>query len=103
MIFVKLTKTFNVTGVESVDELDQHTDAVMDELLALECDDVTDADISAELVRGVVEVSIVAGADNFDAALERADACIRSAIHAAGGHTPVWSPILVQAGELATT
>jgi hypothetical protein len=87
MIAVRLTKSFTVTGN---DDLDAHTDAVMDELLALEGEDVTDADVSANLEDRTVEISIVAHADDFDTALSCADGVIRTAIHATGAHTPEW-------------
>lgn len=88
MIAVKLTKSFTVTGN---DDLDALTDAVMDELLTLESDSITDADVSADLKERTVEISIVATADDFDAALACADSVVRSAIHATGAHTPEWN------------
>lgn len=93
MLFVRLTKTFQVTGFDAVEDLDRHTDRVMDELLKLESATITDADLSAMLSTGIVELSITVAAGDFDEAVECADSCIRAAIHSAGGHTPGWEPI----------
>lgn len=93
MFFVKLTKTFKVSGSSSQEQFDHHTDHVMDELVALENDHISDADVSVNLRDRIVEISLVAGAEDFDAAAQLADSCIRSAIHAAGGGTPDWSAI----------
>jgi len=100
MLFVKLTKTFKVEGHRDTEHLDAHTDRVMEELLALESDTVTDADVSAELANGIVEVSIVVSGEDFDTAAQLADVCIRTAIHAAGGSTPDWKTIDFRAQEL---
>lgn len=100
MLFVKLTRTFQVNGHADVDELDQHTDEVMEQLLLLESDTITDSDVSATLTTGEVSVSIAAAAETYDEALECADACIRSAIHAAGGHTPNWVTVATRSRQL---
>lgn len=100
MLFVKLTRTFQVTGHVDADELDQHTDLVMEELLKLESETITDADVSAELTNGIVSVSLTASADDYDSAAAIADSCIRSAIHAAGGHTPEWVTIATRSRQL---
>lgn len=101
MLFVKVTRTFQVSGHESVAELDEHTDLVMEELLKLESDVISDSDVSAELANGVVSVSIAASADDYDAACAIADSCIRAAIHAAGGSTPEWVTIAMRSRQLA--
>jgi len=93
---VRLTRRFHVLGGE---DLDGHTDQVMDELLALESDVISDADVSVALTDGIVEISIVASGEDFDAALDLADATIRTAIHAADGHTPQWTAVAVAAEE----
>lgn len=84
---VKLTKRFSVRGAV---DLDEHTDAVMDELMSLESDTLFDADVSAELATSTVEISVVAKSESFDEAASLADSAIRSAIHATGAHTPEW-------------
>lgn len=99
MLFVKLTKTFKV-HTDGGTDLDLHTDSVMDELLALESDFIRDADVSAALVEGLVSISIVAGAGDFDGAVRLADSTIRAAIHAAGGSTPDWKTVETRAQEL---
>lgn len=89
---VMLTREFQV----QCEDLEAHLDLVMEELLALESVDLVNSDISASLETGAVEVSIVAisrlddDSEAFLAAIEAADAAIRTAIHAAEGHTPGW-------------
>lgn len=90
MIAVKLTRGFSVSGEP---DLDAHTDSVMDELVALEDEYIRDADVSVSFEAGEVEISIVAIAEDFDTAAAKADSTIRTAIHAAGGHTPHWSGV----------
>lgn len=94
MIAVKLTRGFYVHGC---DDLDAHTDRVMDELLALESATVADADVTAVLADEIVEISVTAYANDFDGAIELADGTIRAAIHAADGHTPEWTPVTMAA------
>lgn len=90
MFTVRLSMTFLVTGVV---DLDAHTDAVMDQLLAIESvnDNLMDSDLDAVLSKNLVTVSLVAIASSFDQAEMDANSAIRSAIHAAGGSTPEWS------------
>lgn len=90
MMYVKLLKGFIVSGGA---DLDDHTDAVMDELLKLENENICDSDVSADLEEHTVEISIVASAETFDEAASLADATIRTAIHAAGGSTPKWKSV----------
>ena len=90
MIHVRLLKSFLVSGGS---DLDSHTDAVMDELIKLEGRNIMDADLSADLDRHIVELSVIASAESFDEAVSCADAAIRTAIHAAGGSTPKWGRV----------
>lgn len=91
MIEVKLNRAFVVTGAA---DLDAHTDSVMEHLIALEDDALTDSDVAVDFSKNVVDVAVIARAQTFDVALENADSAIRTAIHAAGGSTPDWkSPI----------
>jgi hypothetical protein len=46
--------------------------------------------MSASLTDGLVEISVVGEAEDFDEALKLADSTIRAAIHAAGGNTHTW-------------
>ncbi|MGV1034326.1 MAG: hypothetical protein ACOYBP_03780 [Microbacteriaceae bacterium] len=87
MVTAKVSRAFAVTGA---DDLDAHTDAVMEELLVLEDGALTDSDVSSELSSQMVVISMTATAADFDGAIALADAAIRTAIHAAGGHTPDW-------------
>jgi hypothetical protein len=88
---VKLTRGFSVSNEP---DLDAHTDSVMDELVALEDECIRDADISVNFESREVEISIVVIGDDFDEAAAKADATIRTAIHAAGGHTPEWRDVM---------
>lgn len=103
---VRLTLTFNVTSNLDPEGLDAHTDLVMEELLKLESDRVTDSDVSASLADARVEVTVVAEAGSFEEAESLASSTIRTAIHAAGGSTPRWkTPVFdptASAAELVT-
>lgn len=99
MIAVQLTRAFQVHGDG---DFEQHTDELMDELLKLESDTIRDVDVAGSLTERCVEISVYAIGEDFDAATELADAAIRTAIHAANGHTPDWVAIrkLVDMAEL---
>lgn len=95
----RLTRIFTVELDDTVTDdfdmhVDQYTDAVVEELLALESDSLMDADVSSWLTFTVgtfqVEISITAIAEDFDAAIEKADSAIRTAISAAGDRNPDW-------------
>jgi hypothetical protein len=91
MKHVRLTMTFTVTGNFDAEGLDVHTDLVMDELMKLESDIITDSDITASLADAIVSVTTVAAAESFEEATDIAQSTIRTAIHAAGGSTPQWA------------
>lgn len=91
MVEVRLTRTFLVQGSG---DLDAATDAVMEEMVKLESEDLCDSNLSANLADNIVELEMVGRAQTFDVAVERADSAIRTAIHAAGGATPNWSPAM---------
>ena len=94
MQVVKLNKTFTVTAdAGSQLDLDAHTDLVMEALMDLENETVFDSDVSVNISTNTVWISIAASGDTFEEASACADACIRTAIHAAGGHTPSWGQV----------
>lgn len=82
--------------------LEDHLDEVMNQLVALEEGDgrVADADISARLLDGDVEISVVVQAGNTTEANEIGMGVIRCAVHAAGGHTPGWENATAATWEL---
>lgn len=96
MIAVQVTRRFYVEGA---DDFDAHTTAVMDELISLEDEFTSDSDVFAELSTQTVTISIIVRGDDFDALVEAGDAAIRTAIHAAGGHTPNWERAVFQTQE----
>lgn len=85
---MRVTVTFEgyITGGPAED-LAEHLDAVMEELVDLGVDDPA---VGARLGAGEVEISISLDADSLDAAQAEGNATIRTAIHAAGGATPGW-------------
>lgn len=103
MLNVMLTRTFNVTMIE---DLESHLDQVMDAMLALENESLVDSDLSATLATGEVTLSIIGRSSEEDEslafveAITLADSALRSAIHAAGGHTPEWVPVSRHAESL---
>jgi len=98
-IAVKLTMSFLVH--DCVD-LDAHTDTVMEELIALESESVTDSDLAATLSTGEVTISVVARADNFETAAAIADSTIRTAIHASHGSTREWQTVASESRPLVS-
>lgn len=101
---VLLTRTFQVASAD----LELNLDAVMESLIELEGERLSDSDGSAVLSEGLVEVWIVAYSgvpDESEAlgdAVAHADAAIRTAIHKAGGHTPHWQIMSLNVEELET-
>jgi|SRR6218665_1054378 len=87
MIYVQLSKGF---ATEGTGDFEAHCDLVMEELLRLETVEISDVELSAELATKIVTITVVAMADTFENAITKADGVIRTAIHAAGGHTPEW-------------
>lgn len=80
---VKVTEVFRVGRVSDLDHL---TDAVLTHLMSLEDGSLFDADVSAELATGLVEVSVLSVAQEFDLAVERGSAAIHEAMLEAGGY-----------------
>jgi hypothetical protein len=79
-----------VVSADAGEDVDAHTDRVMEALLALEDDNLTDSAVGVDLGTGLVEVEVTARGETFEDAVATADAAIRTAIHAAGGSTPNW-------------
>jgi hypothetical protein len=68
--------------------LEAHLDDVMVELMALK--DAIDPSVSVTFSSGEVEISLTVKARSEKKAVEKADALIRTAVHAAGGFTGNW-------------
>lgn len=104
MLSVRVSREFFVVGATNLDE---HTDAVIEELLTLEDESLSDSDVTVELANSRVTVSVSAHAATFDEAVARGDVAIRTAIHASGGHTPEWEnthfEVLRSEAELLTS
>ena len=79
---------FVARGYENEDQLEEHTECILDELMEL--DDVIDPDLTVRLSTGDLIFSVGVEADNEPRALSTALARIRAAIHAADGCTPGW-------------
>jgi hypothetical protein len=92
MIAIRLVRAFVVTDCA---DLDDHTDRVMEALLALESSNrhLFDSDVSAALTTGVVEIGVSGAGADWDEAVSMADSAIRSVIHECGGDTSEWVPI----------
>lgn len=90
MVSVAMRREFDVTS-PTRDGLDEHTDVVMEQLLALEGADLEDSAVGVNLATGRVEIEVVAHGPNFEAAIDVGSSAIRTAIHAAGGSTPDWT------------
>ena len=73
--------------------LEAEVDLIMENLVGLvdtECG-IKDPAISLDEANNLVTIDVTVEAVDFEAAVELASSCIRSAIHAAGGHTPDWN------------
>lgn len=68
--------------------------AIMDELVSLAATGcgISDPAVSLDAASNVMSVELTAVGESFDAAVELADSCARTAIHAAGVATPRWEP-----------
>ncbi|MEX2587999.1 MAG: hypothetical protein WD602_08415 [Actinomycetota bacterium] len=69
------------------EELDVIVELIMDELVDL---DAADAYVDAEGKSARLEIGVAASADEYHEAIAMANSAVRTAIHAAGGHTPDW-------------
>ena len=78
---VKVTEIFRASDVSSLDNV---TDAILDELISLQTEELFDVDLSAELATGLVEVSVVSVGSDFGQAVSRASLAIHRAIEATG-------------------
>lgn len=78
---VKVTEVFHASNLSVLDNV---TDAILDELINLQTEDLFDADLSAELATGLVEVSVVSVGSDFGEAVSRASLAIHRAIEATG-------------------
>jgi len=90
---VGLSRSFTVIlGDTTPEEFDAETDRIMDALLDLEGDVISNSAVGVNLKDCVVDIDVLAIGETFDDAVAAADAAIRAAIHAAGGGTPGWEP-----------
>mgnify|MGYP001553650410 FL=1 len=90
-MLISVSKTFLVTGEFTSDELDAHTDLLADCLLDLEDAVLLDSTVSASIEAHLVMIRITIEAESIEDGAMRADVAMRTAIHAAHGHTPKWS------------
>jgi hypothetical protein len=74
------------------DDFEEHIDALMQALLALESTDeaVADAEVAASLATGSADVQMTVEAPSPAEAAVKAQATLRSALHAIGDLTPGW-------------
>jgi hypothetical protein len=74
------------------DSCEQRLDPLMEAFLDLEVVDaaITDPDLAADLGTGCVDVQMIVEADDPAAAMVKALATLRAAIHAIGDATPGW-------------
>ena len=84
MVAVKITQLFVASDTR---ELDQLTDALLDHLAGCENGTLFDADVSAALASGLVEVSVLATCSDFDEAVSHGSDSIDRAVRAAGAST----------------
>lgn len=76
-----------VTDQDRRTAIESHLDNVMDELMTLAAEDPT---IDVNVETGHVSLAVVVEARNPIGATAQASGLFRTAIHAAGGHTPDW-------------
>jgi hypothetical protein len=74
------------------DSCEQRTDPLMEAFLDLEAADhaITDPDLAADLSTGCVDIPMIIDAADPAAAMVKALATLRAAIHAIGDATPGW-------------
>lgn len=94
-VVVELHHIFTVNNLDP-DKFEAEGSALMDALLDLEkAGACSDSAVSIDIGRRRIEIEVVGVGDNFEEAAERADSCIRTAIHAVGGATPTWEPVTI--------
>lgn len=81
MVAVKLNQLFVARDTRGLDVV---TDTVLDYLSGCEDGTLFDADVSAALASGFVEISVVATGSDFDEAVSHASDAIDRAVRAAG-------------------
>jgi hypothetical protein len=81
---VKTVKVTEVFRAGEVGALDNITDSILNELINRETEELFDADVSAELATGLVEVSVVSVGSDFSEAVSRASLAIHRAIETTG-------------------
>lgn len=88
---------------DSSDDLASEVEAVVDHLIDLEActPGLLDSTVGLDMGARTLEVQITIEADTGGAALDQAVACLRSAIHTAGGSTPGWENDVEDVGRIA--
>lgn len=88
-MIVRIIAPFRVrSSGHAATQLEEHVDTVASALF--EMDDVFDVSMGMDSSEGIVEFDVSAEGDSEGQAVDLALACIRTAIHAAGGHTHDW-------------
>lgn len=89
MVAIQMRLTFEFSSHSDPEEI---YDAVTKALFDLESVSMSlhDADVTANLGKSTISLSIVGEGENFEAASTNATSAIRSAIHASGGATLGW-------------
>lgn len=82
---------FHVHGHESIEELEQHLDHIVEHLAEL--DGPIDPDLTANMSTGDVMFSLGIEAESGPEALRDALVVVRTAIHACDGGTPEWGAL----------
>lgn len=87
----------------SSDDSPSEVEVIVDHLIDLEecTPGLLDSTVGLDMGAQTIEVQITIEADTGGAALDQAVACLRSAIHAAGGSTPGWEDGVEEMGRIA--
>jgi len=102
---VHVTESFRASPVGPLDDV---TNTLIEELIGHKDPCLFDADVSAELATGLVDISIVSRGDDYDHAVTRARSVIARAIAVAGvqnklrGSSPVQWEKLSSRSEVST-
>ena len=89
MVAIQLRLTFEFSSASEPEDI---YDAVTNALFDLEAvsPSLHDADVTANLGKSTITLSVVGEGETFEAASANASSAIRSAIHASGGATVGW-------------
>lgn len=95
---VHLTCLFHVDSPLDIEGFHAHGERVMDHLLELENDDLTDSDVGTDAAARTIRVGVLVYGEDHLAGIAKGLGAVRTAVHAAGGSTTQWPNLTIEHG-----